>query len=434
MGQTPYQTNGDARASMSPASGFTAVNSKQTDQSNGNTSSHGASAAIRAELLSKFFTTTERAASHQEYDPSRRASNLSVSRPRTSDAKTKYRPAVDPDHTPIMKSASPYLVPIPNTPSSLLPYVKPSAAERFDDSGPYKAEMVSRMELLQRGDRVQPPCDRCRRLHMDCLKNLTACLGCTRKHAKCSWKEVTDDELRDYIPPASRRDELDDGISERSSSQRTFEEQVKRDDAEGVRDEELLGEEESDDSMSDSEAPNTDGRYSPIQVHVAGSVQGADGGPVDKDDTNGTEAEDKMEAEVKHDIAQLQQKVPEPSPPGAPIPPPATLPDLPSTASEAAPGSNIEEQKDLVPKMFPLPNTSYDSREYGPFGSLNGNGATHGLPKVEVDAPSHDDGASGLSGTIPPAEVVYPTIAAPVNTVAPMAAMTMGSPVGRTEA
>lgn len=270
---------------------------------------------------------------------------------------------------------------------------------------------------------------------MDCLKNLTACLGCTRKHAKCSWKEVTDDELRDYIPPISRRDELDDGISERSSPQRTFEEQVKRDAAEGVRDEELLGEEESDDSMSDSEVPNTDGRYSPIQVHVAGSVQGADGAPVDQDVLNGIDVENKMEPEVERDIAQLQRKVPEalPSPPGAPIPPPATLPDLPPISSEAPPASNIEEQKDLVPKMF-SPPAAYDSREYRPFSSINGNSVAHGLPTVEVDGPSHDEGASVLFSTIQPVEVVYPSIAAPVSTMAPMAAMTMGSPVGRTEA
>jgi hypothetical protein len=32
---------------------------------------------------------------------------------------------------------------------------------------------------------------------MDCLKNLTACMGCTKKHAKCSWKDVREEELRD---------------------------------------------------------------------------------------------------------------------------------------------------------------------------------------------------------------------------------------------
>lgn len=30
---------------------------------------------------------------------------------------------------------------------------------------------------------------------MDCLKNLTACVGCTRKHAKCAWREVKAEEL-----------------------------------------------------------------------------------------------------------------------------------------------------------------------------------------------------------------------------------------------
>ena len=52
------------------------------------------------------------------------------------------------------------------------------------------------MEGLSKGERILPPCDRCRRLHMDCLKNLTACMGCTKKHAKCSWKEVREAEIR----------------------------------------------------------------------------------------------------------------------------------------------------------------------------------------------------------------------------------------------
>ena len=75
-------------------------------------------------------------------------------------------------------------------------------ADRIENSGPYRAEMLARMDQLQRGDRVLPPCDRCRRLHMDCLKSLTVCQGCTKKHAKCSWEDVSDQELRDnpYVP------------------------------------------------------------------------------------------------------------------------------------------------------------------------------------------------------------------------------------------
>ena len=88
-------------------------------------------------------------------------------------------------------------VPIPNTPSNLLPAAtqRTSQTHEKDDGGPFRAEMVHRMESLAKGERILPPCDRCRRLHMDCLKNLTACMGCTKKHAKCSWKEVRESEL-----------------------------------------------------------------------------------------------------------------------------------------------------------------------------------------------------------------------------------------------
>ena len=98
-------------------------------------------------------------------------------------------------------------VPIPNTPSNLLPAASQRAQQPQDkdDGGPYKADMVQRMESLAKGERILPPCDRCRRLHMDCLKNLTACMGCTKKHAKCSWKEVREGEIRSgnypYPPP-----------------------------------------------------------------------------------------------------------------------------------------------------------------------------------------------------------------------------------------
>jgi hypothetical protein len=99
-------------------------------------------------------------------------------------------------------------VPIPNTPTNLLPAAnqRNSQPQEKDDGGPFKAEMVHRMETLAKGERILPPCDRCRRLHMDCLKNLTACMGCTKKHAKCSWKEVREGELRGnytHPPPGS---------------------------------------------------------------------------------------------------------------------------------------------------------------------------------------------------------------------------------------
>ena len=144
----------------------------------------------------------------------------------------------------LLNSASP--VPIPNTPSNLVHYPRPTQAERLDDSGPYKAEMLSRMETLQRGDRVLPPCDRCRRLHMDCLKNLTACQGCTRKHAKCSWKDVTEQELIDH-PRVTPKEENPVANGEEAAPTSAL--PRPEGPPQPVRDEELLGEDDSDDDM-----------------------------------------------------------------------------------------------------------------------------------------------------------------------------------------
>ena len=287
MGQLSSQVNGGRRSSASPSSGFVAVNSKQAvsetihdgyshDPSrianvtivNG-TSLHGASAATRNELLSKFFTNNERIASsdlesRRSSVPASRSTGASKSKSKASSENVDYANI-------LLNSASP--VPIPSTPSSLLPYVKPSPADRSDDSGPYKAEMVTRMEQLQRGERIQPPCDRCRRLHMDCLKNLTACLGCTKKHAKCSWKDVIDDELREnpYVPKTSQ-DEGADGASDREgypkpSAEKITKREYPRDDRKGVRDEELLGEEGSEDDDDVDQRKST-----PIQVATAGRL------------------------------------------------------------------------------------------------------------------------------------------------------------------
>lgn len=113
--------------------------------------------------------------------------------------------------------------------------------------------MMARMEQLNRGDRVQPPCDRCRRLHMDCLKNLTACMGCTKKHAKCSWKDVEEQELKDHpfvprvktaeeIAAAERGSEGESSVSGGDSMRKERRREMME-----VRDEELLGEESDDD-------------------------------------------------------------------------------------------------------------------------------------------------------------------------------------------
>ncbi|PYH42345.1 Zn(II)2Cys6 transcription factor domain-containing protein [Aspergillus saccharolyticus JOP 1030-1] len=224
--------NGSAPASApSPSTGFVAVNagrpgvgeaaveesspSSQFMFSHSNTdnvtiingtSIKGASPTTRAELMKKFFTTQDRQSRSYEEGPDSAARQSSRPRPRASDASdyNVYTPA-------------PTTVAIPHTPSSLLPPPKSHHHDK-DDGGPHKMEMVARMEELQRGERIMPPCDRCRRLHMDCLKNLTACMGCTKKHAKCSWKDVKEDELRETRVDRSSRERMEEAPAKEVSA------------------------------------------------------------------------------------------------------------------------------------------------------------------------------------------------------------------------
>ncbi|KAL7916321.1 hypothetical protein GGI35DRAFT_485570 [Trichoderma velutinum] len=54
--------------------------------------------------------------------------------------------------------------------------------------------VLQKTDTLNKGEIIFPPCDRCRRLRLQCVKHLTACRGCTKKHARCNWRSVTDDE------------------------------------------------------------------------------------------------------------------------------------------------------------------------------------------------------------------------------------------------
>ncbi|KAH8171580.1 hypothetical protein LIA77_08347 [Sarocladium implicatum] len=59
----------------------------------------------------------------------------------------------------------------------------------------FRSLITQRTDKLAKGDIINPPCDRCRRLRCPCVKHLTACQGCTKKHAKCAWKAVSDEEV-----------------------------------------------------------------------------------------------------------------------------------------------------------------------------------------------------------------------------------------------
>ncbi|EHK22605.1 uncharacterized protein TRIVIDRAFT_71258 [Trichoderma virens Gv29-8] len=57
--------------------------------------------------------------------------------------------------------------------------------------------VLQKTDTLNKGEIIFPPCDRCRRLRLQCVKHLTACRGCTKKHARCNWRNVTDEEAAD---------------------------------------------------------------------------------------------------------------------------------------------------------------------------------------------------------------------------------------------
>ncbi|KAH7018272.1 uncharacterized protein B0I36DRAFT_37292 [Microdochium trichocladiopsis] len=68
-----------------------------------------------------------------------------------------------------------------------------SSAREPDEE--YRHLVTSVVEKLGRGETIYPPCDRCRRLRTQCVKHLTACQGCTKKHARCVWKGLTEEEV-----------------------------------------------------------------------------------------------------------------------------------------------------------------------------------------------------------------------------------------------
>lgn len=167
------------------STGFVAVNSRPSTEAGGSyveSNRSGASEATRKELLEQF------------------ASVKQLKRMKTSEGiitdNSLHHMSQTSSATPIAgRDNSPSFArplkpgPDPHVHSATTP------PHQKDNDEPYKAEMIARVEALKRGDRILPPCDRCRRLRMDCLKNLTACLGCTRKHAKCSWRDVRAFEL-----------------------------------------------------------------------------------------------------------------------------------------------------------------------------------------------------------------------------------------------
>jgi len=185
-------TNGSSNGSASTPVGFVAVNARQVSASN------GVSQATRNDLMSKFSTLSERKAN--AYMNGYHEARISLGAPLTTLTGSRGgggSQAYDSHGHP-----SP-LGPLTLSMAPRSPHVKAPTNASKDDAQPHRAAMTAHVEALKKGERIQPPCDRCRRLQMDCVKNLTACQGCTRKHARCAWKDVRRDELRALAARAS---------------------------------------------------------------------------------------------------------------------------------------------------------------------------------------------------------------------------------------
>ncbi|KAF3481188.1 uncharacterized protein GIQ15_03947 [Arthroderma uncinatum] len=147
--------HGQSRATSPP--GFVAVNSRQEQHQphhddpaqfafsqpisdnvtiiNG-TSIKGASPSTRAELMKKFFTTSDRRMHQHHQQQQQHAEHADAS---------DYQP---PSYTGQGTSPIPP-VPIPSTPSSLLPHPKPTPSHDRDDTAPFKTAMEVEHALSQ---------------------------------------------------------------------------------------------------------------------------------------------------------------------------------------------------------------------------------------------------------------------------------------------
>ncbi|RYP63234.1 hypothetical protein DL770_009435 [Monosporascus sp. CRB-9-2] len=137
----------------------------------------GPSYDLHADLLQQFLAPAppppsgHRLSSVNSVPPTPSALTTAASTPRVSIQQQVYMPSSRPS-----------------------PGAHPEPATR-DVEEENRALVTTKIEKLTRGDVIQPPCDRCRRLKTQCIKHLTACQGCTKKHARCVWKALTDEEI-----------------------------------------------------------------------------------------------------------------------------------------------------------------------------------------------------------------------------------------------
>lgn len=166
--QSAINSRRNSQQNFSPSTGFHAVN--QPGRVAG--ASHGYD--LHTDLMQQFLAPNPpaRLSSASSVPPTPGTMGTSVSTPRNSVPQSAF-------------------LPMNNRPS---PNYHSEPGGRDPDEE-HRGLVTPKVEKLARGDAIYPPCDRCRRLKNPCIKHLTACQGCTKKHARCVWKSLTEEEL-----------------------------------------------------------------------------------------------------------------------------------------------------------------------------------------------------------------------------------------------
>ncbi|KAJ1324300.1 hypothetical protein MN608_10361 [Microdochium nivale] len=185
-----------------------AINARRTSHSSSSASAFSTANQLRptaaspsydlhADLLTQFLNSSHqsRLSSTSSVPPTPMSANISVTTPRTSLQYTQ-QPLIQQQSQqhPLQQQTQQQQTGYPVTSNRTSPGNSVESSSREPDEE-FRHQLTSLVERLGRGEIIYPPCDRCRRLRTQCVKHLTACQGCTKKHARCVWKGVTEEEL-----------------------------------------------------------------------------------------------------------------------------------------------------------------------------------------------------------------------------------------------
>ncbi|KAK1255865.1 hypothetical protein MKX07_008124 [Trichoderma sp. CBMAI-0711] len=128
------------------------------------------------------------------YQPSSGTCYAASTQPSVAESPLAVAPAPISTSAASPSSTAPDLTPTSNSRSIATTTLRQAALPSDPATEVYRPLVLQKTDMLDKGDVIFPPCDRCRRLRLQCIKHLTACRGCTKKHARCNWRNVTDDE------------------------------------------------------------------------------------------------------------------------------------------------------------------------------------------------------------------------------------------------